>query len=60
MLEGVLNARGKVLLKMNVPEASLEQVIAVMPCMKAPTLSRPVQQQLLPWRGWSSRPKSTC
>jgi len=40
LLEGVLNARGKVLLKMNVPDDCLEGVIAVMPSMKAPTVSR--------------------
>ena len=40
LLGGVLAARGKVLLKMNVPDDRLEQVIAIMPAMKAPTVSR--------------------
>lgn len=40
LLAGVLAARGKVLLKMNVPDDRLEQVIAIMPAMKAPTVSR--------------------
>jgi ATP phosphoribosyltransferase len=40
LLEGVLAARGKVLLKMNVRDDQLDQVIAIMPAMKAPTVSR--------------------
>lgn len=40
LLGGVLAARGKVLLKMNVPDDRLEQVISIMPAMKAPTVSR--------------------
>lgn len=40
LLSGVLAARGKVLIKLNVSEANLEQVISVLPAMKAPTVSR--------------------
>lgn len=40
LLTGVLNARGKVLIKLNVPEAQLQDVISVLPSMKAPTISR--------------------
>lgn len=40
LLGGVLNARGKVLIKMNVPEEQLQAVIDVLPAMKAPTISR--------------------
>lgn len=40
LLGGVLNARGKVLIKMNVPEEQLQSVIDVLPAMKAPTISR--------------------
>jgi len=40
LLGGVLQARGKVLLKMNVPAARLDEVIAILPAMKAPTVSR--------------------
>jgi ATP phosphoribosyltransferase len=40
LLSGVLQARGKVLLKMNVPEQRLKELIAFLPAMKAPTVSR--------------------
>ena len=40
LLSGVLQARGKVLLKMNVPADRLEAVIALLPAMKAPTVSQ--------------------
>ena len=40
LLAGVLAARGKVLIKMNVPEARLQDVIAMLPAMKSPTVSR--------------------
>lgn len=39
LLGGVLAARGKVLLKLNVSEDHLESVISVLPAMKAPTVS---------------------
>lgn len=40
LLLGVLEARGKVLLSMNVQAASLDDVIAVLPAMKKPTISK--------------------
>ena len=40
LLSGVMQARGKVLLKMNVPADRLEAVIALLPAMKAPTVSQ--------------------
>lgn len=40
LLGGVLQARGKVLLKMNVPAGKLDAVIGILPAMKAPTVSR--------------------
>ena len=40
LLEGVLEARGRVLLKLNVDEASLDRVIALMPALKSPTVSK--------------------
>lgn len=40
LLAGVLAARGKVLIKMNVPEDRLQEVIGILPAMKAPTVSR--------------------
>ncbi|MGZ0218288.1 MAG: ATP phosphoribosyltransferase [Acidimicrobiales bacterium] len=39
LLQGVLDARGKVLVKMNVPAESLDAVIDVLPSMKSPTVS---------------------
>jgi len=39
LLDGVLEARGKVLVKLNVGAANLDQVIALVPSMKAPTVS---------------------
>jgi ATP phosphoribosyltransferase len=39
LLSGVLDARGKVLVKMNVPTAALEAVIAILPSMKSPTVN---------------------
>jgi ATP phosphoribosyltransferase len=39
LLEGVLEARSKVLVKLNVEAADLDAVIAVLPSMKAPTVS---------------------
>lgn len=40
LLLGVIEARGKVLLSMNVPGDKLEQVIAQLPAMKRPTVSQ--------------------
>lgn len=39
LLNGVLDARGKVLLKMNVDEDHRDAVLAVLPSMKSPTVS---------------------
>ena len=39
LLDGVLDARGRVLLKLNVSEESKDEVLAVLPSMKSPTLS---------------------
>ncbi|MEQ8839713.1 MAG: ATP phosphoribosyltransferase [Acidimicrobiales bacterium] len=39
LLQGVLDARGKVLVKMNVPVGSLDAVIELLPSMKAPTVN---------------------
>lgn len=39
LLQGTLEARGKVLVKMNVPSASLEDVLSVIPSMKSPTVN---------------------
>ena len=40
LLQGTLEARGKVLVKLNVSEADLDAVIAIVPSMKAPTVSK--------------------
>ena len=39
LLLGALEARGKVLLKLNVMAGKLEAVVAVLPALKAPTVS---------------------
>lgn len=39
LLEGVLEARGKVLVKLNVGPADLDEVIDVLPSMKSPTVN---------------------
>ncbi|MEO5680918.1 MAG: ATP phosphoribosyltransferase [Acidimicrobiales bacterium] len=40
LLQGVLEARGRVLLKLNVAEADLDKVVAVLPSMRSPTVSK--------------------
>lgn len=40
LLLGVIEARGRVLLSMNVPAARLDSVIAVLPAMKRPTVNQ--------------------
>ena len=40
LLQGTLEARGKVLVKLNVGEADLDAVIEILPSMKAPTVSK--------------------
>lgn len=39
LLDGVLDARGRVLMKLNVATENLDDVIAVLPSMKAPTVN---------------------
>jgi ATP phosphoribosyltransferase len=39
LLSGVLDARGKVLVKMNVPSGALDAVISILPSMKSPTVN---------------------
>jgi ATP phosphoribosyltransferase len=40
LLQGALEARGKVLVKLNVGEADLDAVIGLLPSMKSPTVSK--------------------
>ena len=40
LLEGTLEARGKVLVKLNVGSADLDSVIEILPAMKSPTVSK--------------------
>jgi ATP phosphoribosyltransferase len=40
LLSGVLEARGRVLLKLNVEEAGLDAVIGLLPALKSPTVSK--------------------
>ncbi len=40
LLQGTLEARGRVLVKLNVSEADLDRVIALLPALRAPTVSK--------------------
>jgi ATP phosphoribosyltransferase len=40
LLQGTLEARGRVLVKLNVSEADLDKVIGLLPALKAPTVSK--------------------
>jgi len=40
LLQGVLEARGRVLLKLNVSEADLDKVVGVLPSMRSPTVAK--------------------
>ena len=40
LLNGALEARGRVLMKLNVDEANLQQVIELLPALKSPTVSK--------------------
>ena len=40
LLQGTLEARGKVLVKLNVGEGDLDTVIELLPSMKSPTVSK--------------------
>ena len=40
LLSGALEARGRVLVKLNVDEASLQKVIELLPALKSPTVSK--------------------
>ena len=44
LLSGVIEARGKVLLSMNVAETKLKEVMSVLPAMKKPTISQLYEQ----------------
>ena len=44
LILGAINARGKVLLKVNVPEHRLETVLAELPSMRAPTVAKLADQ----------------
>ena len=40
LLEGTLEARGRVLVKLNVAGVDLDRVIEILPALKAPTVSK--------------------
>ena len=40
LLTGALEARGRVLIKLNVDEANLDAVIGLLPALKSPTVSK--------------------
>lgn len=45
LLLGAINARGKVLVKLNVPKDDLPQVLGLLPALKAPTVSQLADEQ---------------
>src|SRR3546814_13929283 len=52
LLDGVMEARGNVLVKLNVAEPDLDAVIAILPSMKSPTVSRSEERRV--GKGWGS------
>ena len=61
LLAGALEARGRVLLKLNVSDEAFERVIALVPSMKSPTISKLFGNERL--RGRDRRAegrRSTC
>jgi ATP phosphoribosyltransferase len=45
MLQGAINAQGKVGLKMNAPKAALDKIIAIIPALRQPTISHLSEDQ---------------
>jgi ATP phosphoribosyltransferase len=45
LLRGAISARGRVLVKLNVSQADLDRVIALLPAMRAPTVSQLAQTE---------------
>ncbi|PID66246.1 MAG: ATP phosphoribosyltransferase [Gammaproteobacteria bacterium] len=45
LIRGVINAREKVLLEMNCPESALDAVVAILPAMRSPTVSKLFRQE---------------
>ena len=60
LLEGVLEARGKVLVKLNVAGDRLAKVIDLLPSMKSPTVNELYAGRATRSRPWCPRPPSTC
>ena len=61
LLDGVLDARGKVLVKLNVGREHLDAVVDVLPSMKAPDRERAVGAATpMRWRPWRRSKRSTC
>ena len=60
LLNGALDARGKVLLKLNVAAERYDAVLAVLPSAKAPTVSELAGGAASPSRASSTSARSTC
>jgi ATP phosphoribosyltransferase len=39
LFEAVLNAKDRVMLEMNVPSEKLDEIVRILPCMRAPTVA---------------------
>ena len=59
LLSGALEARGRVLLKLNVDAANLDAVIALLPSLKSPTVSKLWGEEATRSRRWCRRARST-
>ena len=59
LLSGALEARGRVLVKLNVDEARLEDVISLLPALRSPTVSKLVGSGATRSRPSSPKPRST-
>ena len=59
LLQGVLDARGKVLVKMNVSADALDEVIEIVPSLKSPTVNELFRGRATPSRRSCPRTRST-
>ena len=59
LLLGALEARGKVLVKLNVAEADCDAVLALLPALKSPTVSIAGRRAASRWRRWWRSARST-
>ena len=59
LLQGALEARGRVLVKLNVGAADLDRVISLLPAMRSPTVAALRRRATPSGRRWCPRTPST-